>query len=321
MLSIPKTMRAAVIDRFGPASVLKIREVPVPPIAANEILIRVHTAGVGSWVVDIRGGWWPEGKPKFPIILGTDGSGTVAAIGPRVRGLKVGDKVYGYAWMSAKGGFYAEYVVVAADKTAPIASNLDLRKAGAILATGLTAVQGIDDHLKIKRGEDVIVHGAGGAVGPLALQFEKLRGARILATATGRDGVALVKRLGADAAADGKKENLTEAAREFAPNGINAIFATAGGKPLEQCMEALKSRGRLCHPNGVEPQPKKRKGIKVLTYYAVPGAREFAKLNRAVEDGKVRVVIGAAFDLEDAAKAHQLIEAGHVLGRVILRVR
>ena len=274
MLSIHKTMRAAVIDRFGPASVLKMREVPVPPIAANEVLIRVHTAGVGSWDVDIRGGWWPEGKPKFPIILGTDGSGTVAAIGPRVRGLKVGDKVYGYAWMSAKGGFYAEYVVVAADKTAPIASNLDLRKAGAILAT-----------------------------------------------ATGRDGVALVKRLGADAAADGKKENLAEAAREFAPDGIDAIFATAGGKPLEQCMEALKGGGRLCHPNGVEPEPKKRKGIKVLTYDAVPGAREFAKLNRAVEDGKVRVVIGAAFDLEDAAKAHQLIEAGHVLGRVILRVR
>ena len=321
MPSIPRTMRAAVIDRFGPSTVLKIREVTVPPIGADELLIKVHTAGVGSWDVDIRGGWWPEGKPKFPIILGTDGSGTVAAIGPRVRRFNVGDKVYGYAWMSPKGGCYAEYVVVPADKTAAIAGNLDLRKAGAILATGLTAAQGIDDHLKIKRGEDVIVHGAGGAVGTLALQFAKLRGARVLATATGRDGVALVKRLGADAAADGKKENLTEAAREFAPDGIDAIFATAGGKPLEQCMEMLKRSGRLGYPNGVEPEPKKRKGIKVLTYDAVPGVREFAKLNKAVEDGKIKVVIGAAFDLEDAAKAHQRIEAGHVLGKVVLKVR
>jgi NADPH:quinone reductase-like Zn-dependent oxidoreductase len=321
MPAIPTTMRAAALDRFGPPSVLKIREVPVPPIAPNEVLIQVHTAGVGSWDVDIRGGWWPEGKPKFPIILGTDGSGTIAAIGARVRRFDVGDKVYAYAWMNPKGGFYAEYIAVAAEYVAPIPRNLDLRESGAILATGLTALQGIDDHLKIKRREDVIVHGAAGGVGTLALQFAKLRGARILATATGRDGVALIKRLGADATADGKKDNLTEAARRFAPEGIDAIFATAGGKPLEQCLDALKPGGRLCYPNGVEPEPKKRKGIKVLTYDAIPGVRELAKLNRAVEAGKVKAVIAAAFPLEQAAKAHQRIEAGHVLGRVVLKVR
>ena len=321
MPTIPTTMLAAVIDRFGPPSVLKIREVPVLPIAANEVLIQVHTAGIGSWDVDIRGGWWPEGKPKFPIILGTDGSGTVAAIGPRVRRFKIGDKVCAYAWMNPKGGVYAEYIAVAADKVALIPKNLDLRESGAIPATGLTALQGIDDHLKVKRRENVIIHGAAGGVGTLALQFAKLRGARILATATGRDGVALVKRLGADATADGKKENLTEAARRFAPDGIDAIFATAGGKPLQQCIAALKARGRLCYPNGVEPKPKKRKGIKVLTYDAIPGVRELAKLNRAVEAGKVKAVIAAAFPLEQAAKAHQRIEAGHVLGRVILKVR
>ncbi|HEV8291062.1 MAG TPA: NADP-dependent oxidoreductase, partial [Tepidisphaeraceae bacterium] len=253
MPAIPATMRVAAIDRFGSPSVLKMREVPVPSIGANEVLIKIHTAGVGSWDVDIRGGWWPEGKPKFPIILGTDGSGTIVAAGGRVRRLKVGDKVWGYAWMSPKGGFYAEYIAVAADKVAWIPKNLDLRESGAILATGLTALQGIDDHLKVKRRENVIVHGAAGGVGSLALQFAKLRGARVLATATGRDGVALVKRLDADAAADGKKETLSEAARRFAPDGIDAIFATAGGKPLEQCIAALKPRGRLCYPNGVEP--------------------------------------------------------------------
>jgi NADPH:quinone reductase-like Zn-dependent oxidoreductase len=314
-------MRVAAIDRFGPPSVLKVREVPVPPVAANQVLIKVHTAGIGSWDVDIRGGWWPEGKPKFPIILGTDGSGTVAAVGSRVRRFKIGDKVYAYAWMTRKGGFYAEYVAVAADKVALIPKNLDLRESGAILATGLTALQGIDDHLKVKRRENVIVHGAAGGVGTLALQFAKLRGARILATATGRDGVALAKRLGADAAADGKKQKLTETARRFAPDGIDAIFATAGGKPLEQCLDALKRGGRLCYPNGIEPKPKKRKGIKILTYDAIAGVREFAELNRAVEAAKLNVVIAAAFPLEAAAKAHQRIEAGHVLGRVILKIR
>jgi len=321
MADIPTTMRAAVIERFGPARVLKIRELPVPKLAPAEVLIKVHTAGVGSWDVDIRGGWWPEGKPKFPVILGTDGSGTVAAVGARARKFKIGDKVYGYAWMSHKGGFYAEYITVPLDKISPIPANLDLRKVGAIPATGLTALQGIDDHLKIKRGEDVIVHGAAGGVGSLALQFAKLRCARVLATATGRDGVALVRKLGADAAVDGKKQDLTRAAREFAPDGIDAIFATAGGKPLEQCIAALKRGGRLGYPNGVEPEPKKRNGVKVLTYDAISGLRQFAKLNRAIEDGGIKVIIGAAFDLEDAPKAHQRIEAGHVLGKVVLKAR
>src|SRR5947207_9505748 len=83
MPSIPTIMRAATIERFGPPTVLKIRELPIPKISPTEILVKVHTAGVGSWDPDIRGGWWPEGKPRFPLILGTDGSGIVVAVGSR----------------------------------------------------------------------------------------------------------------------------------------------------------------------------------------------------------------------------------------------
>src|SRR5213076_3611706 len=104
------------------------------------------------------------------------------------------------------------------------------KEAAAVPTTGLTAIQGIDDVLHVKRGEAVVIHGASGGVGTLALQFAKLRGARVLATASGRDGLAAVRRLGADAAVDGKKQNITAAARRFAPDGIDAIFATAGGK-------------------------------------------------------------------------------------------
>ncbi|HEV8607170.1 MAG TPA: NADP-dependent oxidoreductase [Tepidisphaeraceae bacterium] len=321
MTNIPKKMHVASLDRFGPPNVLKAHKLRVPPIGPDEVLIKVHTAGVGSWDPDIRGGWWPEGKPKFPVVLGFDGSGTVTAIGARVRNVKVRDKVYSYSWMNPKGGFYAQYVVVHAKNVAPIPRNLDLRRAGAIPATGLTALQGIDDHLQVKRGENVIIHGAAGGVGSLALQFARLRGAHILATATGRDGLALVKHLGALAAADGKKDDLTEAALRFAPEGIDAIFATAGGKPLEQCMKALKPGGRLVYPNGVEPEPKKHKGIKILTYDAIAGSDEFARLTRATEAVKLEVIIAADFSLEAAAKAHQRVEAGHVLGRVVLKLR
>src|SRR6476659_2071642 len=191
MATIPQTMRAAAIDRFGGPSVLKIHRLPTPTTDAGEVLIAVHTAGVGSWDADMRGGWWPKGKPNFPIVLGTDGSGIVAAVGSRVRRFKIGDRVYGYSWMNPKGGFYAEYIAVAAENVAPIPKPLALRRAGAVPVIGLTALQGIDGALRLKRGERIIIHGASGCVGTMAVQFAKLRGARVFATASGKDGVAL----------------------------------------------------------------------------------------------------------------------------------
>jgi NADPH:quinone reductase-like Zn-dependent oxidoreductase len=321
MPKIPTTMRAAAIDRAGPPSVLKIHSVPMPSVDADELLIALHTAGVGSWDADIRGGWFPNGKPRFPLVLGTDGAGTVAAIGARVRRFKVGDRVYAYSWLNRKGGFYAEYVAVASEKVAPIPKGLDLRRAGAIPVTGLTALQGIDDALQVKRGENVIVHGASGGVGTLAVQFAKLRGARVFATASGKDGVALVRRLGADKVVDGRRDDIAAAAREFAPKDMDAVFATASGRELSQCLDALRRGGRVAYPNGVEPAPRKRQGIKIVSYDAAAGVREFNRLNRAVEEAKLKVPIAAEFPLADAAEAHRRIEAGHLLGKVILRIR
>lgn len=323
MATIPKTMRAAAIDGFGGPAVLKIQLLPTPTPDADELLIAVHTAGVGSWDADIRGGWWPgPGKPKFPLVLGTDGSGTVVAVGSRVRRFAVGDKVYAYSWMNPKGGFYAQYAAVAAENVAPIPSKLDLRKSGAIPVTGLTALQGIDDALGIRKGETLIVHGASGGVGTVAVQFAKLRGARVLGTASGEDGVALVRRLGADVAVDGRRGDIGDAARQLAPDGVDALLALTAGQTLKQCLDALKPRGgRVAYPNGVEPAPRKRKGVEVVAYDASAGVREFQRLTRAIEQSQLRVVIGAAFALDDSAAAHERMEQGHVLGKVVLKVR
>lgn len=322
MPAIPLTMRAAAIDRFGGPRVLRTYELPVPEIDAGEVLIEVHTAGVGSWDADIRGGWWPGKRPRFPLVLGTDGSGTVAAAGRRVRRLKVADKVYAYSWMNPKGGFYAEYVAVAAEKAAPIPGRMDLKRAGAIPVTGLTGLQGLEGFMKIKKGERLIIHGASGGVGTIALQFAKWLGARVLATASGKDGVALARRLGADAAVNGRVDDIPEAARQFAPDGVDAVLALSSGAGLTQCLDALKPRGgRVVYPNGVEPAPRQRKGVKITAYDAVAGVREFQRLTRAVDGSNLRVVIADTFTLNDAAAAHERIEAGHVLGKVVIRAR
>jgi NADPH:quinone reductase-like Zn-dependent oxidoreductase len=314
-------MRAAVIDRFGGPEVLTLRVVPVPALDASEVLIAVHTAGVGSWDADMREGWWPDSKrPGFPLVLGTDGSGTIAAVGSRVRRFTPGERAYAYSFANPKGGFYAEYVAVSADKAGKPPANLSLTEAGAIPATGLTAIQGVDDVLHVRRGEAVVIHGAAGGVGSLALQFAKMRGARVLATASGRDGIALVRRLGADAVVDGRREDLAAAALAFAPGGVDAVLAFAGGKPLTRLLDGVRHGGRVAFPNGVEPAPRKRRGLSLQSYDATPGVREYDRLRRAITAARLEVPIGASHPLAEAAKAHLRLTKRHVLGKIVLRV-
>jgi NADPH:quinone reductase len=320
--NVPPTMRAAAIDRFGGPEVLTLHVLPVPAIDPGEVLIAVHTAGVGSWDADMRDGWSPDGRrPRFPLVLGTDGSGTIAAVGSHVRRFAPGDIVYSYSFANRKGGFYAEYVAVAVENVGRPPDILTMKEAGAIPTTGLTALQGVDDILKIKRGEAVVIHGASGAVGSLALQFAKMRGARVLATASGKDGILFVLRLGADAAADGRHDDLASAARRFAPDGVDAVLALAGGSALTRLMDAVKRGGRVAFPNGVEPAPPKRRGIQLMPYDGTPGVREFERFGRAIDKARIKVPIAASFPLEQAAAAHKRLAKGHVLGKIVLRIR
>jgi NADPH2:quinone reductase len=318
---IPETMRAAVIDQPGGPEVVQVRTVPVPSLDAGEILMAVHATGLASWDVEMRKGWWPGKRPRGPIILGTDGSGTVVAVGSRVRRFAVGDRVYAYSFGNAKGGFHAEFVALAAENVAAIPAGLDLLAAGAVPAAGLTALDGVARTLSIKRGDTLVVHAASGSIGSLAMQFAKNRGARVLAVASGRDGVALVRRLGADAAVDGKRGHLTEAIRDFAPDGVDAVLAFAGGDALNEILAQVRPGGRLAYPNGVEPRPRRRRGVDIVTYDAEGGARGFARLGRALDATRPEVPIEATYPLAKAVQAHRRLAKGHTLGRVMLQVR
>jgi NADPH2:quinone reductase len=316
---LPETMQAAAIDRFGGPDVLTIHTLPLPAIDANEALIELDTSGVGIWDAEMRAGWSPGGEVRFPLVLGTDGAGTIMSVGARVRRLKIGDRVYSDSFANPKGGFYAEYAAVVAEKVALIPKGLDLKHAGAIPTTGLTALQGIDDALRVKKGEAVIIHGASGGVGTLAVQFAKLRGARVLASALGGDGVALVRRLGADAAVDGRSEDLAAAVQSFAPGGIDAVLALAGGRAIEQCLDAVRAGGRLAYPNGVEPEPKKRRGIDVIPYGAFSGVREFERLNRQLRQPGFRSRLRHRTHWL-TPPSHERLKVGHVLGKIVLRI-
>jgi NADPH:quinone reductase-like Zn-dependent oxidoreductase len=311
-------MRAIAIDRLGGVDQLTLHTLPVPRPGPGEILIGLHTAGVGSWDNYMRENGVDNGKTHFPFVLGVDGAGTVAALGKGVRRFRIGDRVLAYSY--ARLGFYAEYVKVAVDEAVRVPGVLGLEQAGAVPAVGLTALQGIDDALHVKADEKLLVFGASGGVGSMAVQFAKLRRARVLATASGEDGVELVRRLGADVAVDARRENLADAVRRFAPDGIDAVLALAGGEALEKALHALRPGGRLAYPNGVEPEPKGH-GPDITSYDCVAGMREFRRLGSAIEAASLHVPIAASYSLEQASEAHERVAAGHVLGKVVLRIR
>jgi NADPH:quinone reductase len=321
-VTIPTTMKAAALDRFGPPSVLTLHELSVPEVGPTEVLIALHAAGVGVWDASVRDGSWnPWGRAKFPLIPGMDGAGVIVQKGARARRFEVGDKVWAAHYANPKGGFYAEYVVIDSQFVGNMPKRLDFTQAGAAVVTGLTALQGIDKHLRVKPGQSVLVFGASGGVGTLAVQFAKRRDAEVAGTASGRDALALVRRLGADAVIDARRDDAVERLQEFAPDGLDAVLALAGGETLERCLDLVRKGGRVAYPNGIEPEPRGRKNFTLIAYDGESGNKHLAELEDAADEARLRVPIANAFPLAQAARAHERIEKGHILGRIALRIR
>ena len=319
-LPVPSTMKAAALDKFGPPEVLTLHTLPIPKISPKEILIAVHTAGVGIWDTEFRNGNYKDGTEKFPLVLGSDGAGIVVQVGKAVRRFKPGDEVWAYQFGSKKGGFYAEYVAVNANNAIRPPQQLTPIEAGAGAVTGLTALQGVDDTLKLRKTETILVFGATGAVGSLAVQFAKRTGAHVVATASTPDAEHMLHELGIADVLDPRAADVSARLKAFVPNGLNAVLAFAGGEALERCIDQVVEGGRVAYPNGVEPEPRKRPKVRMIPYDAKVGHEEFERLNRAVIESRLRVVIADKFRLEDAAKAHARLEQGHVVGRIVLQI-
>jgi NADPH2:quinone reductase len=317
---VPDTMKAAALDRFGPPSALTLHEVPVPRPGPQEVLIAVDTAGIGSWDASIRdGSWRTPGRPRFPLVPGVDGAGMVVAKGARVRRVRLGDRVYAYEFGNRQGGFYAEFAVAHAAHVGRVPKGFDLRAAGAVAATGLTALQGIDA-LELRPRQTVLIFGASGAVGTMAVQLAVQRGARVIATASGAAPARLVRTLGADRVIDARRAASIEQLRKFAPDGLDGVLALAGGDELERCLDFMRPKGRVVHPNGIEPVPMQRHTFRVRAFDAVANPREFDKLNRHLGNRRTRVPIAASYPLGKAAQAHRRLDRGHLLGRMVLRI-
>lgn len=323
MANIPDTMNAVALDRFGGPDRLSLTQVPVPTLDPDEILIRVHTAGVGVWDPSEREGKMKgmmETEPAFPYILGSDGAGTVVAIGDRVDRFAEGDTVWASAFLNPKGGFYAEYAAVKADQAMHVPDGLTLEEAAAMPTDAVTALRGLRDELALEEGEALIVFGASGGVGHLAVQLAHALGASVLAVASGTDGVALAEELGADAAVDGHGNGeLQEAIERMAPNGLDAALLTASGEGVEEALDGLHRGGRVAWPNGVEPEPDVPRKLTHSSYDGVVDREILEETNRLIESGPFVVHIDKVFSMAEAAEAHEAVRRHH-RGKLAIRI-
>ncbi|HKD37180.1 MAG TPA: zinc-binding dehydrogenase, partial [Pirellulales bacterium] len=241
-----------------------------------------------------------------------------AAVGRQVAQFGEGDRVYACSLANPKGGFYAEYATAKADNAAHVPDKITTEQAGVLMVDSVTALCGLDKALDMKEGESVMIIGASGGIGHLAVQFAERMGARVFAVASGQDGVTLAKKIGADAAADGHKDDVAAAARHFAPNGIDAALVTAGGPNVEKALTAVRDGGRIAFPTGVEPEPKGRQGVHLQSYDGMPDPDLIDEVNRLIDAGPFHVHIGQTFRLDQAAEAHRALESHH-LGKLALQ--
>jgi NADPH:quinone reductase-like Zn-dependent oxidoreductase len=309
-------MKAEVIDRFGPPDVMHSAVIAVPRLDDDEVLVRVETAGVGAWDPELCAGELDTGG-GFPRVLGSDGAGTVVAVGARVRRFRAGDSVYAWGFLNPKGGFYAEYAAVRQDEVALVPRTLSPKEAGALAVDGLTALAGLDV-LQTGAGKTLMIVGASGGVGHLALQLAKRQGARVFAVASGEDGVAFVRSLGADDAAEGRARDLVARQRGFAPFGFDAALLLTGAR-ADELLGLVREGGRVAYPNGVEPAPGDHPGITVQAYDGYHGRDALERLNVLVEAAPFSVGVGRTYSLDDAPRAIRDVRQHH-LGKLTVQI-
>lgn len=323
-MTLPTTMRAVAIDRFGGPEEMKLQQRPVPTAGPNEVLIKIEFAGVGVWDVLERDGAMAEmaseSANQFPRIIGADGSGTVAAVGAEVAGFRAGDKVYASGSLNPKGGFYAEYTVVPVEQVAHVPNGVPMDQAGALAGTGITALRGLADTLKLKTSQHLLIFGASGGVGQPAVQLAKAMGVEVLAVVASADGVTVAKSGGADVVINSKTDDLGAAIAAFAPEGLEAVLAFVNADGLDKAIAALRAGGRVAYPHGVQPPEQTgRPDVEVVAFNGIPDRDVIDRLNALIESRQFSVHISRRFALADASQAHRALNDHHP-GRMVLTV-
>lgn len=328
-------MRAMVFDCYGDPDVMSLRDVPVPEPQDGEVLIRVGYAGVNPSDTKVRSGEsarYRYREVKFPFVVGRDGAGVVERTGSNVNGFRPGDNVI--AWSATDGktwGSYAEFMRVPVKNLSPMPKSLSFAQAAVVPVASLTAFQALFHTEKggMIPGQKVLIHGAAGGVGSFAVQFAKSAGLLVAATC-GSQNVDYVRSLGADVVIDYKTEDVGRALQDWSGEGVDVVLDVVGSTTLPHALDMLRPAGRLVSiltvtaDGDIERDRKEaeRRGFRKITFIIdFERARESMRaISNLIDVGLVRVPPIEMIPLEDAARAHRMIETGHVRGKLVLKI-
>ncbi len=324
-------MKAVQVTQSGGPEVLKVLDLPEPSPGEGQVVVKVEVAGVNYADILSRRGVYALAPPP-PFIAGFEVAGVVAALGPKVAGLQVGDRVVGFTVGSAGG--YAERALGPAAQLFRLPAGVSFEDAAAHFITFNTAYHCLKARGRIQPGETVLIQAAAGAVGTAAVQLAKLFGARVLACASSDEKLAKVKALGADVTINYATSDFAEAARRATGGrGVNVVLESVGGEVFAKSLQALAPAGRLVVfgaasgvPGTVQVPALQRNNLTVATFSIKGTAAQDPDGLRAgalelldlLAKGKIRPVIGRSYPLAEAAQAQQHIEGRGSYGKVLL---
>jgi NADPH:quinone reductase-like Zn-dependent oxidoreductase len=314
-------MKAVVIHAYGGPEVLRYEDAPTPEPADGDVLVRVHAAGINPVDWKIREGMRRDRlKHELPLILGWDVSGTVERLGAGVTSFRVGDEVFARPDIE-RNGAYAEYIVIRALEVATKPRSIDHAHAAAVPLAAVTAWQALFEapapftSAGLAKGQTVLIHAAAGGVGSFAVQLAKWKGAKVIATGSAHNE-AFLRDLGADEIIDYTKRRFEDLVHD-----VDVVFDTVGGDTQARSWGVLKPGGVLV---SITSRPSedlaKQHGARAAYVFMQPDARELTEIARLVDAGHVRPVVAEVLPLSDARKAHELSQAGHVRGKLVLEV-
>lgn len=333
-------MKAIRLHRFGGPEVLRYEEAQIPALRPGELRIRVRAVGLNPPDWYLREGYRmlpPEWQPQvsFPVIPGTDVSGTVEAVAEGVAGFSVGDEVFAMVrfpeGLAGESRGYAEYVTAPASDVARKPAALDHLQAAAAPMSLLTAWQFMVDlghaqpnplqpeqHVPVPlAGKTVVVNGAAGGVGHFAVQIARMQGARVIAIASGRHA-ALLRDLGAEEVID-----YTATQPEEMIRGADLVIDAVGGAGSSRFLRTIRPGGALfpIFPLGFAgAEEAKARGVTVSSTQVRSNGAQLEELGRLLAEGAIRVVIDSRFPLAEAQRAHERAAEGHIQGKIVLTV-
>jgi NADPH:quinone reductase-like Zn-dependent oxidoreductase len=296
-------------DRAAGIRGLSLAEIPYPHAAENDVIVRVHAAGFTPGELDWPATWTDRaGRDRTPSVPGHEVSGVVAELGYGTTGLTVGQRVFGITdW--ARDGSLAEYVAVEARNLAPLSAHVDHTVAAASAISGLTAWQGLFNHAHLATGQTVLIHGAAGAVGSLAVQLAREAGARVIGSGRGghRD---TVLGLGADTFLDLERDPLKDVGE------VDVVFDVFGGEILTRSAQLVRPGGALitiAEPPQVQPEQGR-----AIFFVVEPDRAGLAALERRLRDGRLRPIVGTVCSLAEAPSAFD--PASRSRGKTIIAI-